>query len=251
MKKISIIIISAVLIMAAVLYVSSAGFIDVPEYAYYAEAAARMNEKGILTGYGDNCYNGDDNITRAQMAVVAVRLLGKEGEAKRMTGATVFDDFDDSLDWATGYVNYASGAKIINGDGDGTYRPNDSVKYEEVIKIIVCVLGLDDGVTIDPADWSKEYIEVADKAGLLEGLIGKKGEPMKRSDIAIICDASVDVLEKRVSAVTAEATTEKPKVTATGTTAVEEGGEVVEETTTFSELDLPPYTPGPNELPEE
>lgn len=214
MKKlfciISVVCILAVSVMGSVF---ASAFVDVPKDAYYAEAAERMNREGILTGYGDGLYNGDDNITRAQMAVVAVRLLGKEAEAKKLAGKTVFSDFTPAHNWATGYVNLAVAEKIIIGDGDGNFRPDDPVKYEEVVKTIVCVLGLDEGVEIVPGDWSKEYIEAAKEANLLNGLIGKKGEPMKRSDIAVICSSSFDIIEEKniVDETTeAEATTKKP-----------------------------------------
>ena len=245
MKKIICII--SVVCMLAISIVSSifaSAFVDVPEDAYYAEAAERMNQKGILTGYGDGYYNGDDNITRAQMAVVAVRLLGKEEEAKKLAGDTVFSDFTPAHNWATGYVNLAVAEKIIVGDGDGNFRPDDPVKYEEVVKTIVCVLGLDEGVKIVPGDWSKEYIEAAEKANLLNGLVGKKGEPMKRSDIAVICDSSFDFLNEsttveettEVETTTKKPTSSKPKVEQT--TAKTEETTVV--TNSMGKLETPP-----------
>lgn len=213
------IVLSVVVFSVAMIIFAGASFVDVPENAYYAEAANRMNEMGILTGYGDGHYNGDENITRAQMAVVAVRLLGKEEEAKKLAGETVFDDFTPAHDWATGYVNFAVSEKIIVGDGDGNFRPDDPVKYEEVVKTIVCVLGLDEGVKIVPGDWSKEYIEAAKKANLLNGLIGQKGEPMKRSDIAVICSSSIDALNGVPSETAGETTfknDDKPKLPSSG-----------------------------------
>ncbi len=195
MKKIIFTACLLVLALATALIGSAASFVDVPADAYYAEAAQRMADKGVLGGVGDGYFQGDISITRAQMAVVAIRLLDKEAEAKTLAGDTVFNDVLAVHGWATGYINYAVANKIFVGDGDGNFRPDDFVKYEEAVKVIVCALGLDKDVKIDPTDWSKEYIEAAQKANLLNGLICKKGEAMLRSDIAVICDASVTMLE--------------------------------------------------------
>ncbi len=224
MKKTAFVLIMAT-VCAIIFGVSAASFVDVPADAYYADAAQRMADKGILTGYGDGYYYGGHNVTRAQMAVVACRVLDKEAEAKALAGKTAFNDVTDAHSWATGYINYAVANKIFVGDGDGNFRPDDNVKYEEAVKVIVCVLGLDKDVKIDPTDWSKEYIEAAEKANLIQKLTGKKGEAMLRSDVAVLCDASVTVLE--TAAETEEITTTKKSVSSSVT-----GGNTKPATTT-------------------
>ena len=210
MKKTALIAFLLVSVLAAALVAGAASFVDVPADAYYADAAQRMADKGILTGYGDGYYYGGHNVTRAQMAVVACRVLGKETEAKALAGDTVFNDVTSAHAWATGYINYAVANKIFVGDGDGNFRPDDNVKYEEAVKVIVCVLGLDKDVKIDPADWSKEYIEAAEKANLVQKLVGKKGEAMLRSDVAVLCDASVTMLETAAETTVVTTTEKKP-----------------------------------------
>lgn len=205
MKKISVIFILAVVLSLATILIASATFVDVPKDAYYADAAQRMAEREILSGYGDNYYYGNHSVTRAQVAALVCKMLGKTDEAAALAGPTEFDDVPKTS-WATGYVNYAVANGIINGDGDGNFRPDDNVKYEEVVKVVVCVLGLDKDVKIDPSDWSKEYIEAAEKAGLTENLIGKKGEFMLRSDIAVICDAAMAVIDEKAEETTIETT---------------------------------------------
>ena len=222
-KIFSIVLVFAI-ILTAFVAVSASSFVDVPDDAYYAEAAERMAERGILSGYGDGNYYGSDTVTRAQIAALVSKMLGDADKAATMAGPTQFIDVPET-NWSAGYVNYAVANGIINGDGDGNFRPDDSVKYEEVIKVIVCVLGLDNGIKINPADWSKEYIEAAEKAGLTANLIGKKGEPMLRSDIAVICDAAMLVLDSK----TEETTSEKPS-SPSKPTSTTENSEVTTET---------------------
>ena len=154
----------------------------------------------------------NQSITRAQVAALVCKMLGKVDEATALAGKTVFTDVPETS-WCTGYVNYAVANGIISGDGDGRFRPDDQVKFEEVVKVIVCVLGLDENVKVDPADWSKEYIEAADAANLLRNILSKKGEFMLRSDIAVVCDAAMKVLDENADAESASSvTTTKKKV---------------------------------------
>ena len=194
LKKVLCLVLPVVVVFSLFIIVNAGTFVDVADDAYYAAAAERMAARNILSGYGDGYYYGNQSITRAQVAALVCKMLGKVDEANALAGETNFADVP-STNWSTGYVNYAVANGIIVGDGDGNFRPDDSVKYEEVVKVIVCVLGLDDDVKIDPADWSKEYIEAADDANLLNNLIGKKGEAMLRSDIAVICDAAMKILD--------------------------------------------------------
>lgn len=198
------------LVLVAIISVFAASFTDIEDGAYYSDAADRMAERGILSGYGDGGFYGGESVTRAQIAALVCKMLGKADEAAALAGKTAFNDVIDGA-WYTGYINYAVANGIIIGDGDGNFRPDDFVKYEEVIKVVVCVLGLDENVKIDPADWSKEYIEAASAAKLIENLIGNKGTPMLRSDIAVICDAAMVVLDG-MAETTEEITTTKKSV---------------------------------------
>lgn len=212
LKKVLCFVLSAFIVLGIIVVAKASTFVDVPDDAYYADAAERMADRNILSGYGDGYYYGNQSITRAQVAALVCKMLGKADDAAALAGKTAFADIPET-NWSTGYVNYAVANGIINGDGDGNFRPDDSVKYEEVVKVIVCVLGLDKDVKIDPADWSKEYIEAADKAGLLKNLIGKKGDAMLRSDIAVICDAAMVILdEKEAEDSTASTQEDKPSI---------------------------------------
>ncbi len=245
MKKALYILMAAVLLCSALFISIAAGtFTDVPEDAYYAAAAERMAKAGILSGFGDGRYYGDFELTRAQFAALACKLLGKVDEAVALAGKTDFTDVPETH-WSTGYVNYAAANKIINGDGDGKFRPDDSVKYEEAIKVIVCVLEPDNDIVIDKNDWSKNFIAEAKSLGLLNNLVGKKGEYMKRSDIAVIADAAYTVLESEVpgTSTTKKPSSNKPSSNNSATVTTEAV------TTTEPPFSLPPYIDDGNSLP--
>lgn len=211
MKRIVAMIFVAVMLTATVLSVCASSFRDVPDDAYYAAAAERMAKEGILSGFGDGRYYGSLSVTRAQIAALVCKMLGKTKEAEALAGKTAFKDIPVTS-WCTGYVNYAVANGIIVGDGDGNFRPDDDVKFEEVIKVIVCILGLDDGIKIDPADWSKEYIAVAENNGLIRNILSKKGEAMLRSDIAVVCDSAFTIMKHAAETSDEDVTTTTKKI---------------------------------------
>lgn len=243
MKKFYLVLISLVLAATAALCVFAASFNDVEDGDYYADAAERMAHRGILSGYGDGYFYGGESVTRAQIAALVCKMLGKTTEAAALAGKTAFADVNEDA-WYTGYINYAVANGIILGDGDGNFRPDDFVKYEEVVKVVVCVLGLDKNVKIDPSDWSKEYIEAAENANLVQKLIGVKGTPMLRSDIAVICDAAMVVLDKAEESEVLTTTTKKNA----GTTKPKPKPEQTTTTTTKNIFDVS-IEANDNELP--
>jgi len=164
---------------------NTSAFSDVDNSDYCAEAAEALAEEGILSGYPDGTFGPGKTITRAEMAAIICRMIDRESDAQDETGATDFYDVDDNH-WATGYINVASSMGIISGDGNGKFRPEDNVKYEEAIKMVVCALGYGDDVEMDEDDWSKGYLDVADEKGISDNLKGSKGRASTRGDVAVM-----------------------------------------------------------------
>jgi len=169
-------------------------FSDMKNSDYYAEAATKLVESGILTGYPDGTFGAEKTITRAEMATIVCRMIDKEADAENSVGATIFDDVSDNH-WANGYINIASKEGIINGDGNGKFRPEDDVKHEEAIKMVVCALGYGDNVVVDPADWSKAYLDIANEKGISSNLKGTKGKASTRGDIAVMSYAGIKAVQ--------------------------------------------------------
>ena len=154
----------------------SENFSDINGNEYYATAADALYELDILEGYEDGRFGAKSSITRAEMAAVMCRVLGMESDANREEGVTDYDDVS-SNHWASGYINVATDEGIIEGDGNGKFRPEDNVKHEEALKMVVCALGLADDVRVDLDDWSAEYLEIADENNITDDLTGRKGNP--------------------------------------------------------------------------
>lgn len=175
-------------------------FSDMKETDYYAQAATALEQLDILAGYPDGTFGAEKSITRAEMAVIVCRMIDKETDAENAKGETIFGDVS-SDHWASGYINIASKEGIINGDGNGKFRPEDDVKHEEAIKMVVCALGYGDEVEVDAKDWSKGYLEIADEKGISADLMGTKGKASTRGDVAVMSynGLSVDLVAPTTS----------------------------------------------------
>ena len=160
-------------------------FKDIFGYEYYAPAALELANKGILYGYQDGKYHAFKAVTRAEMAAIICRMIGKENEANNSKGHTDFYDVDVNH-WASGYINIAAKEGIISGDGNGSFRPGDDVKHEEVVKMIVCALNIEDQVTHYPDNWALGYLDVADVNGITENIIGDENIASTRSDVSVM-----------------------------------------------------------------
>lgn len=183
-----------IIVSTATTYAFAAGnnkkFSDITGAEYYAESAKILSELDILTGYSDGSFGAEKAITRAEMAAIICRVIEREVDANTSRGFTVFDDVDSSH-WASGYINIASAEGIVNGDGDGKFRPEDNVTYEEAIKMIVCALKMDVNIRIDSKDWSAGYILVAQKNGITKNTRGSKGNPSTRGDVAVMIHGAI------------------------------------------------------------
>ena len=158
-------------------------FSDISGSEYYAQSADVLADMDILAGYEDGTFGADRIVTRAEMAVIICKMLGKTADAEKAKGKTSFADVAAGH-WASGFINTAVESGIIVGDGDGNFRPEDEVKHEEAVKMVICALGIN--VTPDSSDWSKPYLDAASEKGIDKNLKGKKGENAKRGDIAVM-----------------------------------------------------------------
>ena len=109
-----------------------AGFPDVAGSAWYAQPVVTLTNLGIISGT-NNGFEPDRPITRAEFATVAAKF------ANAADGGKTFSDV--SGHWAISSIRTASAYGWINGDGDGTFRPNDPITRAEAASIVNKMLG--------------------------------------------------------------------------------------------------------------
>ncbi|MEJ8553418.1 S-layer homology domain-containing protein [Tepidibacter sp. Z1-5] len=157
----------------------------------YETAVERLSGLNVLNGYQDGTFKPEKTITRAEFAAVVVRSLGLDASAKSSMGATGFGDVPSSH-WASGYINIASGLKVINGKADGVFDPEAPVKYEEAVTMIVRALGYEPAAKAK-GGYPNGYLVVAGQEDITDDVKGTIGTSAPRGIVAQLVDNSLEV----------------------------------------------------------
>lgn len=174
MKKLLALILSVAMVFT--MGTSVMAYSDVEEGTYVSEAVTVLSNLDILNGYEDGTFKPEATITRAEMAKIVCETLGYYGMG---SDKTPFDDVEPKH-WAAGYISTAAGLGIINGYGNGKFGPEDTVTYEQAVKMVVCALGYEP-MAANKGGWPAGYTSVAASIGLTKGMSSSA-----RGDIAVL-----------------------------------------------------------------
>lgn len=144
---------------------------------------------GIMTGDENGDLRLNDNITRAE----AAKMICVAGNIYLPTnnGENIFDDVAADH-WAYKYIYAAKENKIINGDGNGNFNPENNIINEEIVKMIVCLLGYRE-MAEQRSGYPAGYTATAAKIGITSNLNLKTKTPATRNDVAIMICNALDV----------------------------------------------------------
>lgn len=117
------------------------GGYDIP---YDEGGAQRLARLGLFYGT-ENGYALDEGVTRAQAAVMVLRLMGEEQNVTT-DAQSRFADMESH--WARDAVAYADTLGYINGTGEDTFEPERGVTGREFAKILLSAIGYTD-ITIE------------------------------------------------------------------------------------------------------
>ncbi|MEJ8306237.1 S-layer homology domain-containing protein [Saccharibacillus sacchari] len=95
------------------------------------DSIERLASLGILNGKNANTFDADSDVTRAEFTKMVSSLLGIASNAD-----PAFDDVDTD-DWHAPHVQGAYEQGIVQGYGDGTFQPNDTITRQEMTQILM------------------------------------------------------------------------------------------------------------------
>ena len=164
----------------------SRAFPDLDTGKWYHRFVDYAIENGLMGDAGDGAFSPNGTLTRAQVITVLWRL---EGEPQA-TNAISFTDVAESA-WYTDVIRWAVREGIMGGYDDGSFGPNNPIKWQELAAILYRYAGYkgydlsakgDPAYFTDPAkigSWAYEAVQWACGAALLEtegcGLIDPAG----------------------------------------------------------------------------
>lgn len=180
---------------------------ELPAFESFADIAAdhwakrgvdTVTALGLFRGTGGNQFSGEGEMTRAMVVTVLHRL---SGEAAAQSES--FDDVGDGA-WYADAVNWAAANKIVEGKGENTFAPDESVTREMLITILyryAKVLNMDtaaDGGALEEevSGWAQDAMTWAVENGIvnLRGGSLAAGEAATRAEVAAIMANFIDVM---------------------------------------------------------
>lgn len=101
-------------------------YTDVAQGQWYSEAIRWAASEGIVGGYGNGLFGTNDPITREQFAAMLYRFAQEQGydvSVGENTNILSYTDAFDISEFAVPALQWACGAGIITGTGDGFLSP--------------------------------------------------------------------------------------------------------------------------------
>ena len=152
-------------------------FNDIKESAWYYETVYNCVNFGLMRGQSDLKFNPNDNMSRAELAMVLYRLA----DEPKVQYSEIFPDVPANQ-WYTDAVIWAAENGIVNGFEDGTFRPyaplqRDQMaaifyRYSTLVQRDVTVRGDLSGFydTASVQEWAVDSISWAVGSGLIKGM---------------------------------------------------------------------------------
>ncbi|MDG0811174.1 S-layer homology domain-containing protein [Cohnella rhizosphaerae] len=180
---------------------SSKTFTDIASH-WAKDAIGDLGARLVVDGSGDGRFEPDREMTRAEFAAILVKGLGI---ARPGAGTDVFEDVTGDS-WYYDAVALAHAYGIIDGYGDGSFGPSDTITREQAMTMTakaMQITGLKDELTKDEAelllagfedagdasDYARGSIASSLKAGIISGRNGTTlapKDPITRAEVAVI-----------------------------------------------------------------
>lgn len=128
-------------------------FVDVSKTHWAYEAITMMTKASIMVGTGDGKFAPDAVITREQFATMIAQLF--KIEVNQPITGYIFKDLNGSF--ADKYISLLYAMGILEGKGDNTFGPKDSLTRAQAITIVNKLIGR------LPGDGTTSFGAVADQ----------------------------------------------------------------------------------------
>lgn len=123
-------------------------FTDVPEDAWYAQAANWGVRRGIISGTGDGKFDPNGIVTREQAATMSYLFLKSIGVFYgTANGHVPYTDVESISPWALEAVKAMYTSKLLTGRADNTFDPQANMSRAEAAALARRVyVAVDDGL---------------------------------------------------------------------------------------------------------
>ena len=154
------------------------------------DCAAELGKYSVIKGDPDGNMRLSDNLSRGEAVTLLVRLYGFVPEKTIAAPANEFSDMENH--WACNAAMIAKSLRIIKADNGDAFCPDESIKSEEFIQMIIRLLGyeeLADRRGGNPIG----YLTVASQIGVTKGVPVATGQAITREEATRLLCNSLDI----------------------------------------------------------
>lgn len=170
------------LVLAGILLLSCAPVLGAWENE--GDIAVLLSELKIMQGDEDGNLRLDDPITRAEFSKVVIASSSYKDSVAAGSKVSPFRDVP-ATHWAAPYIQLAVKNGFCKGYLDATFRPENTILYEEAVTMLLQVLGYtqeDFGNS-----WPYGQLGIAKRIGLCDDLDLEAGDTLTRRDVMRLC----------------------------------------------------------------
>lgn len=153
-----------------------AGFSDVHESDYFAEAVAWAKDSGITGGTTATTFSPASTVTRAQAVTFLWRAAGSPQPTSTVSP---FTDVTDTSAYYYDAVLWAAEQGITGGIGNNQFSLYGTLTYDQILAMLCRA----SGETATGSDWSAAAVNWATANGLTDGLTFGAKDSCPRADV--------------------------------------------------------------------
>lgn len=181
MKKIVCLVITFIMLFANCVFAST--YTDVEENSDFGITLSFLSEMGIINGYDDDTFRGEEKLTRAEFSVIVARMLKLP---EQIDSSNVYYVDVPASHWAAGAIEQLTEKKYFSGKGNGYFGINDSVTVWEAVAVFLRICGYEK-LAEARGGFPTGYNRVSQETKLLNGL-NINSSYISRRDMAILIE---------------------------------------------------------------
>ena len=136
-----------------------------------------LSSLGIVEVGEEGLFMPYSNITRAELAVMLKNLIRPESVSM---GSGYYDVADTH--YASDAINYLTEQGYMSGYGDGMFMPDEKIRFYEMVKVAVSMLGYDRLADAE-GGYPAGYLKIAQDIGILDD-VSSDGEYINKGNIS-------------------------------------------------------------------
>ena len=200
-QQLASLVLSAGLLFGSASTASAASYTDVTNEDWYKGDVEFVTDYGLMSGFQDGSFRPHTAVTRAQIAKVLNETVEQLNITQTISkpSASFTDVRADK--WYTPHVETLASYGVINGIGDGTYRPDRTVTRSEFAVMLSKAFHMDQftgGIVlpfrdVSPNAWYAPAVGALTRTHVTRGETGLffPQAPLTRSELAVFMSRAI------------------------------------------------------------